>query len=198
MAIKYIGDKLQFSYIKEEDLPSVCRMLEKENVCKWLFFGPNTHETTREYFTPLIESVKKSLDAKEIPKNPVFTIKTKEEGHFVGQCALLQIDYSPGAFLLGYQIDDICWHRSYGTEACEFLVYYAFFIAEGYRINGDCVSENTGSWKVMQKCGFKKEGCQRNYWHYNDNYYDRALYGLLKEDLNEDMISYYKEKFSGV
>lgn len=73
----------------------------------------------------------------------------------------------------------------YGTEACEFLVYYAFTILGAFRLNGDCAAGNTGSVRVMEKCGFVREGRQRRYWHARGGYHDRLLFGLLREDLEK-------------
>jgi ribosomal-protein-alanine N-acetyltransferase len=149
----WIGETLELSYIAECDLPDICRMLAKDSVCRWLFFGPNSAEATMNYFIPHVEATKKALARGASPDNPVFTLRTREGGDFVGQCALLTIDFSPGAYLIGCQIDDSCWNRGYGTEACEFLVYYAFLVAGAYRLNGDCVAGHEASRRVMEKCG---------------------------------------------
>jgi ribosomal-protein-alanine N-acetyltransferase len=160
-------------------------MLARESVCEWLFFGPNTDEITREYFPPLIEAIEKACQEGQVPESPVFTIREKESEAFVGQCALLPVDFSPGAYLVGYQIDEPWWRGGYGTEACEFLVYYAFTILGAFRLNGDCAAGNTSSVRVMEKCGFVREGRQRRYWHARGGYHDRLLFGLLREDLEK-------------
>jgi ribosomal-protein-alanine N-acetyltransferase len=50
------GDLINTRYIRSGDLDDICRMLEKESVCRYLFFGPNTHEATRAYFNPVIRA----------------------------------------------------------------------------------------------------------------------------------------------
>jgi len=159
-------------------------MLAKDSVCEWLFFGPNSDEATGTYFTPFVEAAREARACGALPSNPIFTLRTRDGGEFVGQCGLLAIDASPGAYLIGYQIDDSCWNRGYGTEACGFLVYYAFLVAGAYRLNGDCAAGNTGSRRVMERCGFVAEGCQRKYWHARGGFHDRLLFGLLADDLD--------------
>ncbi len=39
---------------------------------------------------------------------------------------------------------------------------------------------NKGSNKIMLKCGFKLEGCQRKYWFKNGKYSDNILLGILR------------------
>ncbi|UUX91238.1 GNAT family N-acetyltransferase [Methanoplanus endosymbiosus] len=196
MKKEWSGEKITVSYIAMEDLGDICEMLAKESVCRWLFFGPNSYEVTEVYFTPLIESVMQGLSDCEIPESPVFTIRSKETGDFAGQCAILPVDFSPGAYLIGYQIDDGFQGLGFGTEACEFLVYYAFNCAGAYRLNGDAVYENSSSWKIMERCGFTFEGRRKKYWHARIGYYDQVLYGLLKDSLDEHYATYLNEKWS--
>lgn len=87
----------------------------------------------------------------------------KDTGQFCRQCAILPVEYCPGAYLVGYQIDEGFTGMGLGTEACEFLIYYAFTKTDAYRLNGDAAYENTASWKIMEKCGFLFEGRRSKY-----------------------------------
>jgi len=196
MQQSWIGGGLRFSYCTEHDLPDISRMLSKESVCRWLFFGPNTNEATRSYFLPLIEEMQAALAEERTPDHHVFTVRLEHTGDFVGQCALLPVDFCPGSFLIGYQLDDIHWGRGYGTLACTFLVYFAFTVLNGYRLNGDTVAGNTASRRVMEKCGFVLEGIQRRYWHAGDGYYHRLVFGLLASDLTPERLSAMEEAFT--
>ncbi len=195
MQYNWIGGDLRFSYCTEHDLPDISRMLSKESVCRWLFFGPSTEEVTRSYFLPLIEEMQAALGEGRTPDHHVFTLRQEHSGDFVGQCALLPVDFCPGSFLIGYQLDDIYWGRDYGTLACTFLVYFAFTVLDSYRLNGDTVADNTASRRVMERCGFVLEGIQRQYWHARDGYYDRVVFGLLKSDLTPERLSALGEMF---
>ncbi|ADN35318.1 GCN5-related N-acetyltransferase [Methanolacinia petrolearia DSM 11571] len=195
MKTNWSGEKIAVSYVRPEDLEDICKMLAKETVCRWLFFGPNTPEATTAYFTPLIESVSAALYEGRIPESPVFTISSKKNREFAGQCAILPVEFSPGSYLIGYQIDDKYHGKGFGTEACEFLVYYAFTFTDAYRLNGDTAEGNTASRKIMERCGFEFEGRRKKYWHAHGDYYDQLLYGLLKEALDESFQEYLRLKW---
>ncbi len=196
MQHSWTGGDLKFSYCTEHDLPDISRMLSKESVCRWLFFGPNTDEATRSYFLPLIEEMWAALREGRTPDHHVFTVRLEGTGDFVGQCALLAVDFSPGSFLIGYQLDDTYWGRGYGTLACTFLVYFAFTVLDGYRLNGDTVADNTASRRGMEGCGFVLEGIQRQYWHARGEYHDRLVFGLLKSDLAPERLAGLGETFA--
>lgn len=189
MKNNWSGDRISVSYIQHEDLDDICRMLSKETVCRWLFFGPNTYETTIEYFSPLIESVSAALHEGKIPLSPVFTIRSRDTGEFAGQCAILPVDFSNGGYLVGYQIDDDFHGKGFGTEACGFLVYYAFTFTDAYRLNGDAAYGNIASWKILEKCGFIFEGRREKYWFSDGEYHDQVLYGLLKESVDSSFFN---------
>ena len=192
MKTAWTSDRLVYTFCTRPDLPAIAAMLAKPSVCEWLFFGPNPPEVTHAYFEPLIDGMAEALAAGTRPKSFVFTVRTRPDtagddpagnGAFVGQCALLEDDFSEGAYLIGYQLDDTQWEKGYGTEMCRFLVWFAFTHAGAYRLNGDCAAGNVPSVKIMEGCGFLPEGCQRKYWHVRGQYHDRLLYGLLESDL---------------
>ncbi|GAA0737697.1 GNAT family N-acetyltransferase [Clostridium oceanicum] len=190
-------DYIKFSYLKEKDLKLVAKMLKKESVCRYLFFGPNREEETISYFKPIAEEIEKSIKENKLPKNACFTIIEEKTGEFIGQCAVMPIDFCPHNYLIGYQLDDLHWNKGYGTLACEFLINYAFNYLDAKRLTGDCVEDNIGSKKVMIKNGFKKEGIQKNYYlnNKNKNYENRLLLGLLKENISNEKLEEIKSVF---
>lgn len=195
MKTKWIKDDIAFSYCVEADLKDIASMLSKENVCKYMFFGPNKEEDTLAYFSPLVKSMEASLKEDKIPDYHVFSIRTNSTGEFIGQCALLPIEFTNGNFLIGYQIDDTQWKKGYGTAAGAFLVHYAFNVIDAFRLTGDCAQENTGSEKVMIKSGFQPEGRQRKYWFVGGKYFDSLLFSLLKEDVPESRLNKLNDVF---
>ncbi|MBN2487412.1 MAG: GNAT family N-acetyltransferase [Methanosarcinaceae archaeon] len=195
MKLDWSKDNIVFSYCKEADLKDIASMLSKESVCKYLFFGPNTEEETIAYFSPLISSIRESLKEEKIPDFNVFTIRGKNTGKFIGQCALLPIEFTNGNYLIGYQIDDTQWRKRYGSTACEFLVYYAFNVLDAFRITGDCAEGNLASEKTMLKSGFRAEGKQRKYWFNEGKWYDRLLFGLLEDDISKDRMAILRNDY---
>ncbi len=193
--ISWKSDTLTFRYMRSEDLPDVVTMLAKESVCRHVFFGPNTEKVTRQYFEPLINAIGKALAHGKPPEVSVFSIRENRTDRFVGNCALLPIDFSEGNYLIGYQFDAPFWHKGYGTEACQFLIQHAFLERDAYRLTGDCMADNTGSARIMEKCGFQSEGCQRKYYHVKGKMVDNRLFGLLREDLAPSTLEAYHTRF---
>ena len=149
---------LQYSYIKPTELEEITAMLAKPSVCEHVYFGPNSPEETRAYFMPLIEPIQASLERDELPDNHVFTIRDARDSTFVGECALMPVMFGDGNYTIGYQFDEPYWGRGYGTRACEFILWYGFRTLGARRLSGDTLGSNVGSARIMEKCGFKREG----------------------------------------
>ncbi len=182
---RWEGTLLDFTFLEKGDVPRIAAMLEKETVCRWMFFGPNTPEVTEAYFNPLADQIASSLDAGRQPGPLVFTLTDRRTGDFAGQAALLPVDFSGGAYLIGYQLDDTVWGRGFGKEAARFLCHYGINIMRSHRISGDCVSGNDASREIMLALGFREEGVQKEFWHKKGRFYDNLLFGLSASSLSD-------------
>ena len=178
---------LQYSYIKPTELDEITAMLAKPSVCEHVYFGPNSPEETRAYFMPLIEPIQASLKRDELPDSHVFTIRDARDSTFVGECALMPVMFGDGNYTIGYQFDEPYWGRGYGTRACEFILWYGFRQLGARRLSGDTLGSNVGSARIMEKCGFKREGSRRNYYSARKQVHDDVLFGLLREELALDL-----------
>jgi ribosomal-protein-alanine N-acetyltransferase len=79
-----------------------------------------------------------------------------------------------------YLVDVPYCGKGYENAACHFLIDYGFNRLQAYRLSGDCMSENYGSRRIMEKNGFTLEGVQKKYWLKQGKFYDNLLFGLLK------------------
>ncbi len=86
----------------------------------------------------------------EDPKRINFAIVTKDERRLIGGIDVNS--YDNGVPVIGYDLSRKYWNNGYMTEACRCVLDYLF--SQGYeRVWIDAVVENTGSNKVIQKCG---------------------------------------------
>ena len=55
------------------------------------------------------------------------------------------------------------------------------------RLSGETLGSNVGSARIMEKCGFKREGMQSRYYVARGQVHDNVLFGLLREELTFDL-----------
>ncbi len=113
---------------------------------------------------------------------------TKEYIGEVGYNVILDTPYGKIA-TLGYYIKEKHWNKGYATEATQKVLEYAFTENNLYRFIGECIKENTGSERVMEKLGMTKEGEYKEYALNEGKLKDSVQYRLLKYewDKNNDM-----------
>lgn len=72
--------------------------------------------------------------------------------------------------------------RGYGVEALRHTVHFCFFQTELRRLWSDVDVRNIASCRMLQRCGFTREGTVRQ-GKMVSVWCDYYLYGILKEDL---------------
>ncbi len=87
---------------------------------------------------------------------------SKEDGRFVGRGNLNHIRNKKQVHL-GYRILPEEWRKGYATEVCQAFLQYGFRELNLEKIFGLTHPKNTGSQKVLEKCGLKYEGKKEAY-----------------------------------
>ena len=76
-----------------------------------------------------------------------------------------------------------CWNRGYGTELAAELLRFGFDDLRLHRISAYCDAENAGSWRVMEKCGMRREGALRGaVLDRGECWCDQYVYSILAEE----------------
>jgi ribosomal-protein-alanine N-acetyltransferase len=80
--------------------------------------------------------------------------------------------------------EDAAADRSYGhmTAALRVLLPVLFGELNLHRVEAACIPTNAPSIRVLEKCGFTREGLARRYLCINGVWQDHLLFGLLHED----------------
>ena len=50
-----------------------------------------------------------------------------------------------------------------------------------------CLASNLGSARILERCGFRREGLQRRHYRVRGEYRDQLLFGLLREELRPEL-----------
>lgn len=77
-------------------------------------------------------------------------------GEFVGSISIMDVDEGQGE--IGYWIGRPYWGRGYATEACRQVVDFAFSELQLKRLTAKCLVRNKGSFRVLEKAGFRLTG----------------------------------------
>ncbi|KAJ4291102.1 hypothetical protein N0V90_010300 [Kalmusia sp. IMI 367209] len=139
---------------------------------------------------------------RDAPKNHLYLTTHEDPYTVIGGIGL-----KPGGDIeshtgeVGYWLAETHWGSGLITEALEGFVSYTFLERDGdgsapvegkpaevkkTRIFATVVNGNTASMRILEKCGFKKEGVQKEHVRIrNGTLCDVHMYGLTKGDWDE-------------
>ena len=122
-------------------------------------------------------------------KNPVLdyelAIIVKETGEKIGRCHM-QVDEETDTAMIGWMMLKKEWGKGYATEMTPALLDYSFDVLKVHRVNALCNPKNEKSWKVLEKCGLRREAYFREKCRYTKNgvhfWQDELQYAILSSE----------------
>jgi len=133
---------------------------------------PQYYESFKDDFAGIFKS-KKSM---------FLSVILKEDGAFIGNIVLFNIDDYARACEWGLKIDKNYRRQGFGGEASRLLIRYVFEELGFVRMQSGTHHKNEASIKLQESLGFVREGVLRKNRLVNGEYHDSHLYGMLKED----------------
>jgi ribosomal-protein-alanine N-acetyltransferase len=144
-------------------------------------------ETSRNYLTPWepiwpSDDLTRSGFRRRLRRYP-FIVFRESDGAMIGGVTLANVRRGiVQAGTIGYWVGQPHAHRGYMTAALRVLLPSLFGELNLHRIEAACIPSNAPSIRVLEKCGFSREGLARRYLCINGVWQDHLLFGLLHED----------------
>lgn len=165
--------RLTLRPVADGDFDAVHAYAIDPEVYRYMLWGPNTPEITREVLDRW-----QADDARPWPRADLnYGVERRGEAGLIGVVSLHHADTDAGA--VGYCLARVHWGRGYALEAAEAVVDVAFQVLQHRRVWATCDARNVGSWRVMEKLGMTREGRLRQDVRAHDGWRDSFIYGLL-------------------
>lgn len=157
--------------ITEADLPDRVRWFNDPEVTKWLVHeGERTLGQEREWFA--------TLSSRELPE----VLAIEVDGRHIGDAALRNLGNGVTAdfgILIG---EKSCWGQGYGAAATCEMLRIGFSERGLHRVQLDALATNARAIRCYEKCGFRREGVQRQTVLKRGVLADLVIMGLLREE----------------
>lgn len=86
---------------------------------------------------------------------------------------------------LGYWLGRTYWGRGIASAACAAVTEYVFAHTDVVRVETTVYAPNRASMRVLEKCGYEREGVMRKAVVKNGTYLDAVMYARLRERNDE-------------
>lgn len=158
--------------IRRGDEPSFVKYLNNKRVNRYLVLPPFPY--TMKHARAWVELNIKN-DKKKKKAEVVFVIENADG--FVGAIGLHGISGHKCA--LGYWIAEPFWGHGFATEAARAMTKFGFKTLNLRRIAASTRLPNKASMKVLEKCGYKKEGHLRKALLKDGRFHDLYLFSKI-------------------
>jgi len=159
-----------------EDTEAVHAYGSDPEVTRFMPWGPNSPEDTAAFMARVLDqqATWPRLDLS-------LAIELKAEACVVGSIALHLRDIRNASVEMGYVLRRDLWGQGIVSEAAAAMTSLGFRLGL-HRIAATCDVRNTGSYRVMEKLGMRREGCFRQDRQLRGAWRDTYLYAVLAEE----------------
>ena len=157
---------------RDSDFTDIQEYATDLDVVRYLPWGPNTAEQTRQ-FLATVQANRPEFE---------FAIELKQERKLIGGCRLTVKDRVNRSGDIGYVLNRRYWGHGYVPEAARALLDFGFGELKLHRIWATCDVLNKGSARVMEKIGMRLEAhflqdiFEKGFWR------DSYLYAILESE----------------
>lgn len=162
--------------LKDEDVEDIFSYACMPEMTVFLIWYP--HKVISES----LDFIKFTWDEFEKGSSIVWGIELKEENKIVGTIDLRGWKSDNRCGDIGYGLSPKYWSKGIITEAMNAVINFGFTNLRLHRIEAHCEEANTGSWKVMEKCGMRFEGLLREKAFFKDKFRSMKMYSILRQD----------------
>ena len=142
--------------LTKDDLPWLIEMRSPEPVNRYLggtaMQNPEALAKRLDFYISCYEKFGFGLCAMQL----------KENGDLIGTSGLQPLE-DTGEIEVGYNLSEKYWRRGLGLECALGWLDYGFNTAGLQRIVAIAHPDNTGSWRIMEKCGMRYEKTEQHY-----------------------------------
>ena len=173
--MKLNGQKINLRYPTLDDADSIAKYCAEKEISDFTFIPyPYTHQDAVDFITMCIEDRKTNSSLH-------CGIENKETKEIIGMVGLNAINKTHKRGEMGYWVARPFWGNGIMLEAINLITPYCFDEMKLERIFAHVQPANIGSWKVLEKAGYKREGLLKKFLCINDTMYDHYLYAKLKD-----------------
>lgn len=168
--------RLYLRPIEEADASDVFAYYRLPETMRYLTLQPHA---TLDFTLYQIRTYFLAYQQRNVPQT--WAIIWKEKEIVIGNIDIHTIEDGIGE--IGYVLHPDYWHKGIMKEALQELVRVGFMHTGLRRIEAKYALEHLASAKVLEACGFQKEGVLRQFAKLSDGYYhDMVVCAILKED----------------
>ena len=169
--------RLTFREFTVDDYDAVHVYASDPEVTRYTAFGPNTPEQTMGFLQFVSDESSQADRA-----NYTFALIHKQTNKLIGSCGSMRSDTNGPQYSFGYVLHKDWWRQGLASEATAALVKFGFDELRAHRLWAHVFLGNTASERLLQKLGFRYEGCTLKSFFVRDAWHDLQTFAMLRSE----------------
>lgn len=155
-----------------------------EKYVKWLNDPDVNQYLETKYMDQNLESIRSFVESqRENNHSILFAIIDNESDKHIGNIKIGPVHPHYNHADISYFIGEKdFWHRGIATEAIGLISGFGFDNLHLHRIEAGAYDCAIGSWRALEKCGYKREGVFKEQVFFNGSYIDIYRYAILESE----------------
>jgi len=169
-------ERLELREFEESDLDAIHAYASDPEVVRYMAWGPNTPEQTREFLHA-------KLAEQRGGERRAFglAVVERQSGALIGSVGL-RLNESGTQAALGYCFSRRVWGQGYATEAAGAMLRFGFEELGLHRIHATCDPRDVASARVLEKIGMRREGHFVQQKRQKGRWRDSYCYAILRRE----------------
>ena len=177
-------ERLLLRPLAARDLKHMQRYSVREDFFRYLPLPVPSTTSVADYLDSLLAS-----DANGNRDEFQFAVEPRAVGHIVGSVRIRIRDSVSAQADVGFGLDSEFRGRGFATEALHAVLRFGFEELRMHRIWATTDTRNEGSWKLLERAGFRREGLMRDHKRVRGAWQDSYLYAVLAPEWPRDASS---------
>ncbi len=170
--------RLEIREFTLDDHAAVQTWATDPEVCRFMPWGPNSDQETTEYLQRCL-----GYQSDEPRRNHELCLAERESGQVIGGIGMrLDPDPARSQAEIGYVLRRDRWGQGLMAEATHGILALGFEHFALHRLWAATNPQNLASGRVLEKCGFRLEGCLREHLLIKGKRCSSLWYGLLASE----------------
>ena len=177
-AFPILTERLLLRPFTQDDLDDVLAWDQRDDVHRYLYSWPRSRDEVREVL--LIRMAMTGID--DTSESIRLAVVVRESDRLVGDVSLQRTSLEHRQGEIGFVFHPDHHGRGYATEASRALLWIGFEGARLHRIVGRCDARNTGSARVMERLGMRREALLAENEFVKGEWTDELVYAMLARE----------------
>lgn len=178
---KIKGESITLRKLRMSDAENIYKKFHRPEILKWILFQPHKNFNVKDQK----QWIKKTQFKIRAHKAYVFGITLPHSTEIIGIISLEEFNWKNKNTQIGYWLTKEHWGKGLMSQAVKIMLNFAFKKLKLHRVYGAVFADNIPSQKVLEKCGFIKEGITRHATYRFNRWHDKIRYGILSHEFKK-------------